>query len=214
MTEKPYASVIIIDDHPLLRKGLGQLLEFEPELKLLAEASNGEQGLALAMQNEPNLIILDLNMPGMSGIDTLIALRDAGITSRILMLTVSDNVNDISQAIQAGADGYLLKDMEPELLLEEIKKAAIGQMVIDARLTKQLVDALPVRQADPESKLADLTSRELEVATLLAEGQSNKQIAKELEISQETVKVHVKHVLNKLKLNSRVKVALYMVQQK
>ncbi|TXL02147.1 hypothetical protein BMR09_17560 [Methylococcaceae bacterium CS3] len=130
------------------------------------------------------------------------------------MLTVSDNVNDISQAIQAGADGYLLKDMEPELLLEEIKKAAIGQMVIDARLTKQLVDALPVRQADPESKLADLTSRELEVATLLAEGQSNKQIAKELEISQETVKVHVKHVLNKLKLNSRVKVALYMVQQK
>ena len=147
-------------------------------------------------------------------IDTLIALRDAGITSRILMLTVSDNVNDISQAIQAGADGYLLKDMEPELLLEEIKKAAIGQMVIDARLTKQLVDALPVRQADPESKLADLTSRELEVATLLAEGQSNKQIAKELEISQETVKVHVKHVLNKLKLNSRVKVALYMVQQK
>ncbi|TXK94189.1 two-component system response regulator NarL [Methylococcaceae bacterium HT1] len=214
MTEKPYASVIIIDDHPLLRKGLGQLLEFEPELKLLAEASNGEQGLALAMQNEPDLIILDLNMPGMSGIDTLIALRDAGITSRILMLTVSDNVNDISQAIQAGADGYLLKDMEPELLLEEIKKAAIGQMVIDARLTKQLVDALPVRQADPESKLADLTSRELEVATLLAEGQSNKQIAKELEISQETVKVHVKHVLNKLKLNSRVKVALYMVQQK
>lgn len=197
-----------------MRKGLGQLLEFEPELKLLAEASNGEQGLALAMQNEPDLIILDLNMPGMSGIDTLIALRDAGITSRILMLTVSDNVNDISQAIQAGADGYLLKDMEPELLLEEIKKAAIGQMVIDARLTKQLVDALPVRQADPESKLADLTSRELEVATLLAEGQSNKQIAKELEISQETVKVHVKHVLNKLKLNSRVKVALYMVQQK
>ncbi|TXL20816.1 hypothetical protein BMR03_13990 [Methylococcaceae bacterium HT2] len=85
---------------------------------------------------------------------------------------------------------------------------------MDARLTKQLVDALPVRQADPESKLADLTSRELEVATLLAEGQSNKQIAKELEISQETVKVHVKHVLNKLKLNSRVKVALYMVQQK
>ncbi|GAW85787.1 conserved hypothetical protein [Bathymodiolus platifrons methanotrophic gill symbiont] len=214
MTEKPYASVIIIDDHPLLRKGLGQLLEFEPELKLLAEASNGEQGLALAMQNEPDLIILDLNMPGMSGIDTLIALRDAGITSRILMLTVSDNVNDISQAIQAGADGYLLKDMEPELLLEEIKKAAIGQTVIDARLTKQLVDALPVRQADPESKLADLTSRELDVATLLAEGQSNKQIAKELEISQETVKVHVKHVLNKLKLNSRVKVALYMVQQK
>ncbi len=214
MTEKSYATVIIIDDHPLLRKGLGQLLEFEPELKLLAEASNGEQGLALAIQNEPDLIILDLNMPGMGGIDTLIALRDAGITSRILMLTVSDTVNDISQAIQAGADGYLLKDMEPELLLEEIKKAAIGQVVIDARLTELLVGALHARQTEPEPKLTELTSRELEVATLLAKGQSNKQIALELDISQETVKVHVKHVLNKLKLCSRVKVALYITQQK
>ena len=214
MTEKSYATVIIIDDHPLLRKGLGQLLEFEPELKLVADASNGEQGLALAIKNEPDLIILDLNMPEMNGIDTLIALRNAGITSRILMLTVSDNVNDISQAIQAGADGYLLKDMEPELLLEEIKKAAIGQMVIDARLTELLVGALNTRQTEPEPKLTELTSREREVAALLAEGQSNKQIALELDISQETVKVHVKHVLNKLKLCSRVKVALYMAQQK
>ena len=214
MSMEPYVSVIIIDDHPLLRKGLGQLLEFEPELKLVAEASSGEQGLALAIQNEPDLIMLDLNMPGMNGIDTLIALRDAGITSRILMLTVSDNIGDIAQAFKAGADGYLLKDMEPELLLEEIKKAAIGQMVIDARLTELLVGALQTRQTEPEPKLAELTSRELEVASLLAEGQSNKQIAMELEISQETVKVHVKHVLNKLKLCSRVKVALYMTQQK
>ena len=214
MTEKSYATVIIIDDHPLLRKGLGQLLEFEPELKLIADASSGEQGLALAIHNEPDLIILDLNMPEMNGIDTLIALRDAGITSRILMLTVSDNVDDIAQAMRAGADGYLLKDMEPELLLEEIKKAATGKMVIDARLTELLVGALNTRQSDPELKLAELTSREREVAALLAEGQSNKQIALELEISQETVKVHVKHVLNKLKLCSRVKVALYMAQQK
>ena len=214
MTERSYATVIIIDDHPLLRKGLGQLLEFEPELKLIADASSGEQGLALAIHNEPDLIILDLNMPEMNGIDTLIALRDAGITSRILMLTVSDNVGDIAQAMRAGADGYLLKDMEPELLLEEIKKAATGKMVIDARLTELLVGALNTRQSDPELKLAELTSREREVAALLAEGQSNKQIALELEISQETVKVHVKHVLNKLKLCSRVKVALYMAQQK
>ena len=214
MTERSYATVIIIDDHPLLRKGLGQLLEFEPELKLIADASSGEQGLALAIHNEPDLIILDLNMPEMNGIDTLIALRDAGITSRILMLTVSDNVDDIAQAMRAGADGYLLKDMEPELLLEEIKKAATGQMVIDVRLTELLVGALNTRQSDPELKLAELTSREREVAALLAEGQSNKQIALELEISQETVKVHVKHVLNKLKLCSRVKVALYMAQQK
>lgn len=214
MTEKSYVTLIIIDDHPLLRKGLGQLLEFEPELKLIADASSGEQGLALAIQNEPDLIILDLNMPEMNGIDTLIALRDAGITSRILMLTVSDNINDIALAFRAGADGYLLKDMEPELLLEEIKKASIGQVVIDARLTELLVSALHTRQTEPELKLAELTNRELEVAALLAEGQSNKQIAMELEISQETVKVHVKHILNKLKLCSRVKVALYMAQQK
>ena len=214
MTEKSYATLIIIDDHPLLRKGLDQLLEFEPELKLIADASSGEQGLTLAIHNEPDLIILDLNMPGMNGIDTLIALRDAGITSRILMLTVSDNIDDIALAFRAGADGYLLKDMEPELLLKEIKKAAIGKMVIDPSLTKLLVGALHTRQTEPEPKLTELTSRELEVAALLAEGQSNKQIATKLEISQETVKVHVKHVLNKLKLCSRVKVALYMTQQK
>ena len=214
MTEKSFATLIIIDDHPLLRKGLDQLLEFEPELKLIADASSGEQGLTLAIHNEPDLIILDLNMPGMNGIDTLIALRDAGITSRILMLTVSDNIDDIALAFRAGADGYLLKDMEPELLLKEIKKAAIGKMVIDPSLTKLLVGALHTRQTEPEPKLTVLTSRELEVAALLAEGQSNKQIATKLEISQETVKVHVKHVLNKLKLCSRVKVALYMTQQK
>ena len=214
MTERSYATVIIIDDHPLLRKGLAQLLEFESELKVIAEAESGKQGLALAVHDEPDLIILDLDMPEMSGIDTLIALRDAGITSRILILTVSDKIGDITQTIQAGADGYLLKDMKPELLLEEIKKAATGQMVIDARLTELLVDAIHTRQPDPQPNLAELTCREREVAVLLAEGKSNKQIALELEISQETVKVHVKHVLNKLKLCSRVKVALYMAQQK
>ena len=214
MTERSFATVMIIDDHPLLRKGLGQLLEFESELKLITEAESGEQGLALAVHDEPDLIILDLNMPEMNGIDTLIALRDADITSRILILTVSDNIEDITQAIQAGADGYLLKDMKPELLLEEIKKAALGQMVIAPRLTEMLLDALHTRQPDPEPKLDELTIREREVADLLAEGQSNKQIALKLGISQETVKVHVKHVLNKLKLCSRVKVALYMAQQK
>ena len=214
MTDSPSATIMIIDDHPLLRKGLSQLLEFEPELKLVAEASSGEAGLALAVRDEPDLIILDLNMPEKNGIDTLIALRDADITSRILMLTVSDNVNDISQAIQAGADGYLLKDMEPDLLLEEIKKAATGQMVIDARLTELLAGALRNRQVDPGSQLDMLTTREREVLALLAEGLSNKQIALELETSEGTVKVHVKHVLEKLKLCSRVKVALFMAQQK
>jgi len=185
MTDISFATVIIIDDHPLLRKGLSQLLEFEPELKLIAEAENGIQGLAIAIRDEPDLIILDLNMPEMNGINTLIALRNAGVTSRIIVLTVSDNVSDIIQVMRAGADGYLLKDIKPELLLEEIKKAALGQMVVDPRLTEVLVDAIHTHQPDHQPKLAELTIREREVATLIADGLSNKQISLELGISQE-----------------------------
>lgn len=206
-------SILLVDDHPLLRKGLTQLIELEDELCLTGEASNGEDALRLALEQDPDLIVLDLNMQGMDGLETLRAMREAGVTSRIVMLTVSDNDEDVVCAITYGADGYLLKDMEPEEILAQLKEAAHGKMVISDKLTQVLAKAIRKGETSKTSLLAKLTSREHEILKLIAKGLSNKQIARDLDISDGTVKVHVKHVLKKLGLRSRVEAAVWMVNQ-
>ena len=127
------SSVMLIDDHPLLRKGLKQLLALEDDLEVIAEASSGAEAIPLATELDPDLIILDLNMQGMDGIATLKKLRDEGVTSRIVMLTVSDADEDVVNAISNGADGYLLKDSDPEILLEHIKRALSGKWCLAKR---------------------------------------------------------------------------------
>ncbi|WP_449359771.1 response regulator, partial [Alishewanella longhuensis] len=117
------SSIMLVDDHPLLRKGLKQLLALEDDLEVIAEASSGAEAIPMAVELDPDLIILDLNMQGMDGIATLKSMRDEGVTSRIVMLTVSDADEDVVNAISNGADGYLLKDSDPEILLEQIKRA-------------------------------------------------------------------------------------------
>ncbi|AFV00282.1 two-component system response regulator NarL [Simiduia agarivorans] len=206
-------SILLVDDHPLLRKGLVQLIELEDELALVGEASNGKDALRLAEETDPDLIVLDLNMQGMDGLETLRAMREAGVTSRIVMLTVSDSDEDVVCAITYGADGYLLKDMEPEDILEQIKQAASGKMVISDKLTHVLAKAIRKGETSKTSLLAKLTSREHEILKLIAKGLSNKLIARDLDISDGTVKVHVKHVLKKLGLRSRVEAAVWMVNQ-
>ncbi len=205
------ATLMIVDDHPLLRKGLRQLIEFEDELEIIAEASGGAEALQLVSENEPDLIILDLNMQGMDGIETLKAMRTQGVTSRIVMYTVSDHDEDVVAAITAGADGFLLKDMDPEDVLDKIKQAALGKMVISDRLTEVLASALRRPQKKVNNVLESLTGRELEILKLIAKGLSNKLIARELDISDGTVKVHVKHLLKKMELKSRVEAAVWMV---
>lgn len=208
------ATVLLIDDHPLLRKGLAQLMEFDDELEVIGEAGDGPTGIELAKQHEPDLIVLDLNMQGMDGLETLRALRNADVNSRIIMLTVSDSDEDVVCAITYGADGYLLKDMDPEKILEKLKEAALGKMVISEKLTHILAGAIRGNQNGAPNKsslLAKLTSREHEILKLIAKGMSNKLIARELDISDGTVKVHVKHVLKKLGLKSRVEAAVWMV---
>lgn len=208
------ATILLVDDHPLLRKGLTQLIEFEDELEVIGEASDGHKALELAKEHEPDLIVLDLNMQGMDGLETLRAMRNAEITSRIIMLTVSDSDEDVVCAITYGADGYLLKDMDPEQILEKLKEAALGKMVISEKLTHVLAGAIRGGNDKKSNLLAKLTSREHEILKLIAKGMSNKLIARELDISDGTVKVHVKHVLKKLGLNSRVEAAVWMVNQK
>lgn len=205
------STIMLVDDHPLLRKGLKQLLAFEPELKVIAEASSGLEALALASELDPDLIVLDLNMEGMDGIETLKRLRDDGVTSRIIMLTVSNADEDVVSAISNGADGYLLKDMDPDLLLEQLKRAVTGKMVLSEEVTQILATAIRRPATKPVSELSALTAREVEILECIAKGMSNKVIARELDISDGTVKVHVKHLLKKLGLRSRVEAAVWMV---
>jgi two-component system nitrate/nitrite response regulator NarL len=209
------ATILLIDDHPLLRRGIKQLIEMEDEMQLAGEASNAAEGIRLAKELEPDLILMDLNMPGMSGIEALKNLRTESVSSRIIMFTVSDHEEDVVAALRAGADGYLLKDMEPEDMIQQLHQASVGKLVISQRLTTLLVQAVRSQKPHQTSRpgFDSLTPREKDILRLIAEGLSNKMIGRELDISDSTVKVHVKHLLKKLSLRSRVEVAVWAVEE-
>lgn len=171
---------------------------------------SGEEALRLAAELDPDMILLDLNMKGMNGLDTLRALREAGVDARIVVFTVSDDKGDEVNVLRAGADGYLLKDMEPERLLEHIRQAATGQMTLSPQLTQILAQAL--RGDDRSKSLDELTERERQILRQIAHGYSNKMIARKLDITEGTVKVHVKRVLHKLGMRSRVEAAVWAVE--
>jgi two-component system nitrate/nitrite response regulator NarL len=203
--------ILIIDDHPLFRKGARQLLEMAPSLEVIGEAANGEDGVALARQLEPDLVLLDLHMRGMGGIETLKAIRDAGLDCRVVVLTVSDHADDLVAAIRAGADGYLLKDMEPEELLAAIQNTLAGRMVIGEPLNGMLAHAIRNEATAAQRDDAALTEREKEILGALAQGHANKLIARNLDITEATVKVHVKNLLKKLGFRSRLEAAVWAV---
>ena len=204
--------VIIIDDHPLFRKGAADLVRMDGALEFVGEAASGEEGIALAQSRNPDLILLDLNMKGMDGLQTLKALRKAGSEARIIMLTVSNEERDVVSALQAGADGYLLKDMEPEDLVCELHRAGQGHIVMSDAISQLIALSLRDDPAPRNIDEADLTGREREILGLIAKGMSNKLIGRELDIAEGTVKVHVKHILRKLSLRSRVEAAVWAVE--
>lgn len=192
-------SVMIVDDHPLMRNGIRQLLALEPRFRVTAETASGHDAVALARQNPPDLILLDLKMKGLSGLETFNALRANGILARIVVLTVSDLRGDISALLEAGASGYLLKDSPPEQLLSQIIRVAEGGVAFSAPL-----NALRNNDNWKADPFIILTKREQEVMKEVACGHSNKQIAENLAISEQTVKVHIRNVLRKLNVRSRV----------
>ncbi|MCP1646887.1 two-component system response regulator NarL [Pseudomonas sp. GD04087] len=204
------ARILLVDDHPMMRKGVVQLLEFEDGLEVVGEAGSGEEALRMAAELQPDMILLDLNMKGMTGLDTLRAMRENGEDARIVVFTVSDDRNDVINVLRAGADGYLLKDMDPERLLEHIRQAATGQLTISPQLTQVLAQAL--RGDDRPKGIEELTDRERQILRQLAHGYSNKMIARKLDITEGTVKVHVKRVLHKLGMRSRVEAAVWAVE--
>lgn len=211
MNSNPKQSILIIDDHPLFRKGLMQLIQTAEEFDIVGEASGGKDGIALALALHPDMILLDLNMKDMSGIEVLSKLKATDIDARIIMLTVSDNAEDLVAALRAGADGYLLKDMEPEDLLANIRSAGLGRMTLNDKLSGMLAHALSegIRPKSPDE--AGLTEQEGKILQQISTGKSNKLIAHELGITEGTVKVHVKHLLKKLNLKSRIEAALWAI---
>ncbi len=211
MSSEPKTSVVVIDDHPLFRKGVADLIRMEPSLQLVGEAPDGESGVRVALATDPDLILLDLNMKGWSGLQTLGHLRAADLDARIIVLTVSDSEEDVVAALRAGADGYLLKDMEPEDILASLRRATLGRLVISERLTELLAHALREGPRPQSPDQAGLTPREDEILGLIAKGYSNKLIARELDLTVGTVKVHVKHLLKKLGLKTRVEAAVWAI---
>jgi two-component system nitrate/nitrite response regulator NarL len=205
--------VVIVDDHPLFRKGLAQLLHTLPEFRLIGEAACGEEGLALACTLQPDLLLLDLNMKDLSGLQVLHGIREARLDTRVVMITVSDHGDDLVAALRGGADGYLLKDMEPEEMLEAVCNAAAGRVVVSDKLTHLLAAALRAERRPQTATEAGLTEQERRILELIAGGLSNKLIARELDIAEGTVKVHVKHILRKLGLRSRVEAAVWAVER-
>lgn len=203
--------VIIVDDHPLMRKGIKQLLAIEPNFQIVAEATNGIEAVSFAKKCKPDLVLLDYNMQGMSGLETLKGLRKSGCTAKVVILTVSDNKQDVIAMVNQGADGYLLKDSEPELLLANIIKILAGEMVVSDKLISFLGDL--DQEDNIRTRLFSLTKRETQILQVVAKGYSNKEISDELHISEGTVKVHVKSLLKKLQVKSRVEAAVLYLQQ-
>ena len=214
MNGESKCSVLIIDDHPLFRKGVRQLLDLEPSLEVVGEASSGEEGVAQAARCLPDLVLLDLNMKGMGGMQTLETIKSNNPETRVVVLTVSDTPDDLIAAIRTGADGYLLKDMEPEDLLARIREAVFGRTVISDGLAGRLAQALREEAAAKNRSAQELTEREREILRGLAEGKSNKLIARDLDITEGTVKVHVKNLLRKLSFRSRVEAAVWAVENR
>ena len=206
------STILLIDDHPMLRNGVKQLIALDTSLQVIGEASNGEQGVELAKQLDPDLILLDLNMPGMNGLDTLDKMRQTSLSGRVVVFSVSNHEDDVVTALKRGADGYLLKDMEPEDLLTALHNAAAGKMVLSEALTPVLAASLRESRPSTNRDIQCLTPRERDIIKLIAEGLPNKMIARRLNITESTVKVHVKHLLKKMKLKSRVEAAVWVLQ--
>lgn len=206
--------VLVIDDHPLFRRGVCQLLALSPNFTIIGEAASGQEGIEIAKQHDPDLILLDLNMKGMNGLETLRTMRDMEIDARIILLTVSDAPEDLIAAIRSGSDGYILKDNDPDEILKLIDSAMHGQNAISPELASLLATALRQESVVENRSHASLTERETAIIKCLAAGMSNKLIGRELDIMESTVKVHIRNLLKKLKFRSRVEAAVWAVENR
>ena len=193
------------------------LLQRQPDFEVVAEAGDGVEGIKRAKELKPDVVLLDLNLPGLSGLETLQLLTQDLPSCAVIILTVSEEADELGQALRDGARGYLVKNIDAEVLTSAIRRAAAGESVIAESMTAKLVDqfrgaASQAAQASGNAERHRLTARETQIVQCLARGASNKVIARELDVSESTVKIHVQNVLKKLNLTSRVQVAVYAVE--
>ena len=211
MTDQPL-TVLIVDDHPVVRSGLRVLLDVHDGIEVAGEAADGEEALALAAALEPDVILLDLKLPGLDGVAVLTELRSRGIGARVLVLTSANDPAQVSRAVQAGASGFLYKDVDPDALIRAIRAVNDGNLLLAPAAAAPLMAAHTTQAAAPRGGLTSLTAREREVLDQLARGRSNREIARELHVSEKTVKTHVSSVLAKLGVQDRTQAALYAVR--
>lgn len=208
--------IVLVDDHALCRTGLSDLLRLRGGMDVLAALCDPDEVLAVLREHQPDLVVLDLRMPATDGLALLRRMRAEGIETPAVILTMSDSEVDLSAALRAGVRGYLLKDMEPEDVIVAIGNAARGELTVAPAMTIKLAQLLQAstKGTDRRGLIATLTQREREILEHLARGESNKTIARALDISHDTVKLHVRHILSKLNLSSRVEAAVFAVEER
>ncbi len=205
--------ILLSDDHPLFRSGMKLLLQRQKDIEVVGEASDGAECVKLAKKLKPDMILLDLNMEGVDGLEALPLLKKEIPEACVLMLTVSEDANDLVEALKLGASGYLLKNIDTEFLLDSIRRAANGESVMSPQMAANLANAIrsEKKMAEEKADVPHLSPRESQIIQLIAKGSSNKEIARSLDIAESTVKIHVQGILRKLNLTSRVQAAIYAI---
>ena len=211
--------VLIVDDDPLVRAGLSMILNGTPDITVVGEAADGTEVPAAVRTHSPDVVLMDVRMPRRTGIEATRAIKEAVPSARIIMLTVSDEEEDLFEAIKAGATGYLLKDVQIDEVPDAVRGVYEGQSLINPAMAAKLINefaAMSRKEAErpPQLPAPRLTEREMEVLRLVAKGMNNREIAKELFISENTVKNHVRNILEKLQLHSRMEAVVYAVRER
>jgi two-component system nitrate/nitrite response regulator NarL len=209
--------ILLVDDHTLFRSGVRALLARQPDFEVVGEAADGLEGVKRARQLAPDVVLMDLDMPGISGREAVKMLAEELPALPVIMLTVSEDAEDLVDSLQSGARGYLLKNIDAEYFVDAIRRAARGDAVVSPQMTGKLVAGLKGAAREPGANAGSaekdkLSARERQILALLARGESNKEIARELDLAESTVKIHVQNILRKLNLSSRVQAAVYAVE--
>jgi DNA-binding NarL/FixJ family response regulator len=214
----PLIRVVVVDDHALFRRGLENVLSSEPDLEVVGEAADGLEALEICAALAPDVVLMDVRMPGASGIEAARKIREARPETRVVMLTVSDDEEDLFEAVRAGANGYLLKEVSIDEVADAVRVVARGHSLISPSMASKLLGEFNRLAARAESRQrtdsASLTDRELEVLRLVADGLTNREIARELFIAENTVKNHVRNIVDKLHLHSRMEAVVFAMREK
>lgn len=205
--------VLLVDDHTLFRSGIKSLLQRNDDFEVVGEAGDGLEGIKRVRSLEPDVALLDLHMPGVSGLEAVKLITEEMPEVRVLMLTVSEDAQDLVDALRGGASGYLLKNIETDALTDAIRRAARGESIVSQQMTAKLIQGV---RTPPKAEVVverdRFSPRERDILAALALGESNKEIARKLDLAESTVKIHVQNIFKKLNMSSRVQVALYAVE--